>query len=158
MLNAKYALLRKPTDVLSFRLSDTSPRSPSVFDEHHLRALRNAPYLDPSTGDLITPSIADNGDTLDIPDELGSIFLAVPYCQRIARNRCMSIHEYLLLATVHGMAHLVGHVHNTRAARTEMKAAEVEVLDALRDTYGFTDNLEAARHAGKPFMPRSYLP
>lgn len=170
VLNGKYALLRKPTDVLTFRLLDASPRRhPSSTNpaldrtlQDELHALRAAPYLDLATGELLSPPAEADHDAEDLrpvlPNVLGDIFLSVEYCHRVARERRMRRHEYLLLAAVHGMAHLVGYTHDTRAKRKVMKEAEVEVLDALRESYGFEADGRVARDAGKPFMPRSYLP
>lgn len=173
VLNGKYALRRKPTDVLSFRLCDISPRrrapsstatsNPARTLDDHLYALRDAPYLDVASGALVSPRAGDDHPHAHalrpaVPEHLGDIFLSVEYCRRVARERRMSLHEYLLLASVHGMAHLVGYTHNTVPKRDAMKEAEVQVLDVLRERYDLEGDEDAAREAGKPFLPRSYLP
>lgn len=171
VLNAKYALKRGPTDVLSFRRDDASPRERMVRKtqscnhvEQELAALKNAPYLDIEMNTIVMPStkngVLDSDIPLIVPD-LGNIFLSVGYCNHIARERGMRLHDYVLLGTVHGLAHLVGHTHNDRRSYQTMKQAEREVLTVLRERFpsmncdpsnGIDDNERSSQ------LPQSYLP
>lgn len=168
ILNARYALKKMPTDVLSFRLADNGRHSghgkrdkSSLNFEEELQALQNAPYLDPQTGELISSHGHNRHLIPEIPNDLGTIFLSVEYCHRIAKTRGMLRQDYLLLATVHGLAHLVGYVHKTRAKYAEMKRAEESLMDVLRKELITDDNSIltdcVGESASKRYVPRSYL-
>lgn len=168
VLNARYALKRTPTDVLSFRLADNGKQNrsyghkkPNLTFEEELNALRNAPYLDPTTGQLISSQELDQRLIPPIPKDLGTVFLSVEYCCRIAKKRGMLRHDYLLLATVHGLAHLVGYVHKTGATYAEMKRAEESVMGVLRHGLMSDENAKLtdciSESTGKRYIPHSYL-
>lgn len=169
ILNAKYALKRFPTDVLSFRWDDTctkkriSGRAPPDTFQQELDALKNAPYLDMDSNTLIMPSTNSNARDSRVPviaPELGTIFLSVEYCNRIARQRRLHLHDYILLATVHGLAHLVGHVHQDKHSYQAMKRAEIDVLTALRESSHTPSEDQSAGHQRRQHtnLPQSYLP
>lgn len=144
LLNARHALRKKYTDVLTFR-QDPLPLPPRAAC---------APYLDPRTGRLehdprLVPHIAAHA---------GDIFLAVPFCARLAVPRALRTHEYLLLATIHGLAHLAGHVHNTAPAARRMKAAEERAVAALCEAFALATCRAEAAAENVPFIPTSYLP
>eukprot|EP00177_Eucheuma_denticulatum_P001602 GFKZ01002870.1.p1 GENE.GFKZ01002870.1~~GFKZ01002870.1.p1 ORF type:complete len:232 (+),score=13.27 GFKZ01002870.1:79-696(+) len=153
ILNARYALIRSPTDVLSFRHSH-STLSPEF------RNLQNAPYFDPRSGQLLKSS-PYHSQLSELSRYLGTMFLSVEYCQRMARKRGMYTQDYLLLATVHGMAHLAGYVHGTPTSYKRMKQVEQHVLGVVRQQMSaeedaeFTDVSDNAHL--KRYLPQSYL-
>ena len=148
-LNLRYALRAKLTDVLSFRLSDGAPAPAPPR-----AGAGAAPYLDPATGALLRAPPAH----AHAPRHLGDVFLAVPYCRRVAARDRVRPHQYALLAAVHGLAHLAGHGHRTRAETARMREAELRALDALRETYGYVDDRARAERTGRPYLPAAYLP
>lgn len=153
LLNARHALIRSPTDVLSF------PQSYSTLPPE-FRNLQNAPYLDPHSGQLLQSS-PYHSQLSELSRYLGTMFISVEYCHRIARKRRMHTQDYLLLATVHGMAHLAGYVHGTPALYKRMKQAEQHVLGVIRQQLSadhgapLTDDIDDAPHAR--YLPQSYL-
>lgn len=168
ILNARYALKKIPTDVLSFRLADKGRDSrhgkrdgSSLSFEEELQALQNAPYIDPVTGNLISPQGHNQHLIPRVPRDLGTIFLSVEYCHRIAKKKGMLGQDYLLLATVHGLTHLVGHVHKAEASYAQMKRAEEGVMDVLRNELISDENSAltncVGESTGKRYIPRSYL-
>lgn len=173
VLNARYTLKKTPTDVLSFRLADPSPRQKisgrkldgDLFDIQ-LEALKDAPYLDLQSKKIIMPREKDvwhrqgMPEIPEIPRDLGTIFLSVEYCHYMARKRGMRRHDYILLATVHGLAHLVGHDHKTPKSHSLMKKAEEQALAALCLRFSTVDSdMPTTKTAFKyrSDMPQSYL-
>lgn len=92
------------------------------------------------------------------PNEVGTIALAVDYCHRVARKRNIPLEYYLMLATTHGMAHLVGFVHNSDKDYLDMKRAEEEAIEAVKIQVGFGNIEEQNARASAPVnLPTSYL-
>lgn len=124
-LNRRYGASPATTDVLTFRLADKPAFHDEVLSYQSLmNALRDSPYLNTETGQL------ERGP--EITPDLGTIFMAVPYCHRLALKNGMTLPDYLLLCCVHGMAHLVGHNHDTPERYARMQDAERAAISAVR--------------------------
>lgn len=133
-LNWWYASNRETTDVLSFAIRDEPRRKsrlPSVSEDDISDLIENAPFLDPDTGQLRYDVSAPK-----LSKDLGRIFVAVPFCKTIASERRMEHADYITLACVHGMAHLVGFDHQTEDEVESMKKAEEEVVRAVISEVG----------------------
>jgi len=165
-INEEYTGVRRPTDVLSFRLADPpsavnfqSGATPYGF-QWDLDGLRNKPYLDLDTGELISPQGNEGTEdtrvpVTEIPKDLGSVFLAPDYCS----TRCLKpvelrLCDYALLATMHGIGHLVGYNHDTPAQYEAMRGAEVEVLKTVEAEVGLAAAIQDPRVKN---VPASYL-
>ena len=134
-LNTRYAGNRQTTDVLSFRLTDQSRKSKfnNIPIQSQFQQLSQAPYLDIHTGQFISPLNQINNDYLTtITHDLGTIFLAIDYCNRMANRKNIPLDLYLLLATTHGIAHLTGYDHHTPFEYNQMQQVEREVLKVIQ--------------------------
>ncbi|CAN8067344.1 unnamed protein product [Agarophyton chilense] len=148
-LNWWYGTARETTDVLSFPLRDEprrKPQVPSPFDEDISTLLQNVPFLDPDTGRLMDRF---DGALPTITEDLGQIFVAMTYCETIAKEREMNPADYIALACVHGMGHLVGFDHLTDDDYKAMKSAEETVVRAMVSEVGILGAEET--------FPQSYL-
>lgn len=146
-LNWRYASNRETTDVLSFALRDEprrTSRSLSVSQKDIHGLIQDAPFLDPNTGQLRSDIHAPR-----ITNDLGRIFVAVPFCKTIAKERSMEHADYITLACAHGMAHLVGFDHETEDEIEIMKRAEEEVVQAVISEVGIVGDVKS--------FPKSYL-
>lgn len=141
-LNHRYAGLKETTDVLSFRFADKkSQRSDELDYASILEQLKTSPYLNLETGTIESPTTAP-----EITPELGTIFLAAPYCEKLAKQSAMETQDYLLVCCVHGMAHLAGYDHQSEEQAEEMRAVEQQAIGSLLSS-GLAQDI-----------PSSYLP
>lgn len=62
--------------------------------------------------------------SLDGPEMLGDIFIAVPQARANAREYGNTVIAELLYLIIHGLCHLSGHDHSTAAETTRMHRAE----------------------------------
>lgn len=152
-LTMQYTGDRHVTDVLTIRLSDIlgSPNdedpSQDAFPWHVMFANLAAAS---NSKDLLLTNKA-NGNSKDYRiqlKELGNIVIAPDYCTRVANKRGIELPYYMTMVTAHGLAHLVGHDHDTDANYAKMKQAEKFALGMIRDS------LKEERG----IMPTSYLP
>ncbi|OGO50388.1 MAG: rRNA maturation RNase YbeY [Chloroflexi bacterium RBG_16_64_43] len=62
---------------------------------------------------------------------LGDVIISVATARRQAKSAGHSLEAELAVLTVHGILHLLGHDHRTRAQRTRMWKLQTRVLAAL---------------------------
>lgn len=156
-LNTRYAGHRQTTDVLSFRLTDHSRKfnNNNIPFQSQLKQLSQAPYLDINTGQFISPSNHITNNILTtITHDLGTIFLAIDYCNRIANRKNIPLDLYLLLATTHGIAHLVGYDHHTSFEYKQMQQVERNALKAIQQANLLSQSNLSLFHSNKTL---SYL-
>ena len=67
----------------------------------------------------------------DMPRYLGDVILSFPRAAAQAREARHPVHAELVLLTVHGVLHLLGHDHAAPAERAAMWMAQAEILDGL---------------------------
>ncbi len=75
---------------------------------------------------------------------LGDIAISVPTAQRQAQAGRHKLEEELMLLTVHGVLHLLGHDHATEAERARMWGAQGEILMQLGIDAGIVPGETAA--------------
>lgn len=143
-LAGRYAYERRTTDVLSFRLPPLPPQRPTAHSDsddnqvswdvifNQQLPLSKHEYLFPSLADAQTHSPNQLANIQQPNAELGSVYLAPDYCARVARRRDIDPHHYILLATVHGIAHLAGLDHGTASDYAAMKQAEEHAIQTLQ--------------------------
>ncbi len=119
-LNRDYRGLDKPTDVLSFALTEVT----SEFDVDFA-------HLDLAEEDL---DDADFEEEEAIPQHLGDIIISYPRAQEQAQDYGHSLDRELAFLAVHGFLHLNGYDHQTEEEAQEMFRIQEEVLT----TYGLT--------------------
>jgi probable rRNA maturation factor len=66
-----------------------------------------------------------------LPVFLGEIYISIDTARRSARSRRSPVHREVAHLTIHGLLHLLGHDHPTRAARRGMAALEARLLRSL---------------------------
>lgn len=120
VLNRDYRGLDKPTDVLSFALTEVT----SEFDVDFA-------HLDLAEEDL---DDADFEEEEAIPQHLGDIIISYPRAQEQAQDYGHSLDRELAFLAVHGFLHLNGYDHQTEEEAQEMFKIQEEVLT----TYGLT--------------------
>lgn len=120
VLNRDYRGLDKPTDVLSFALTEVT----SEFDVDFA-------HLDLAEEDL---DDADFEEEEAIPQHLGDIIISYPHAQEQAQDYGHSLDRELAFLAVHGFLHLNGYDHQTEEEAQEMFRIQEEVLT----TYGLT--------------------
>ncbi|WP_314693451.1 rRNA maturation RNase YbeY [uncultured Abiotrophia sp.] len=120
VLNRDYRGLDKPTDVLSFALTEVT----SEFDVDFA-------HLDLAEEDL---DDADFEEEEAIPQHLGDIIISYPRAQEQAQDYGHSLDRELAFLAVHGFLHLNGYDHQTEEEAQEMFRIQEEVLT----TYGLT--------------------
>ena len=125
VLNRDYRGLDKPTDVLSFALTEVS--SEYDVDFAHLDLTEEAE----ETEDLEETEFEDEEA---IPQHLGDIIISYPRAQEQAQNYGHSLDRELAFLAVHGFLHLNGYDHQTEEEAQEMFRIQEEVLT----TYGLT--------------------
>ena len=76
----------------------------------------------------------------ELPDVLGDIAVCAAVVAREARAQNKSVDAHFAHMVVHGVLHLKGMDHDTRATARDMEAAEIEILRA----FGFGDPYSAA--------------
>ena len=124
-LNRDYRGLDKPTDVLSFALTEVS--SEYDVDFAHLDLTDEAE----ETEDLEETEFEDEEA---IPQHLGDIIISYPRAQEQAQDYGHSLDRELAFLAVHGFLHLNGYDHQTEEEAQEMFKIQEEVLT----TYGLT--------------------
>ena len=125
VLNRDYRGLDKPTDVLSFALTEVS--SEYDVDFAHLDLTDEAE----ETEDLEETEFQDEEA---IPQHLGDIIISYPRAQEQAQDYGHSLDRELAFLAVHGFLHLNGYDHQTEEEAQEMFRIQEEVLT----TYGLT--------------------
>ena len=125
VLNRDYRGLDKPTDVLSFALTEVS--SEYDVDFAHLDLTDEAE----ETVDLEETEFEDEEA---IPQHLGDIIISYPRAQEQAQDYGHSLDRELAFLAVHGFLHLNGYDHQTEEEAQEMFRIQEEVLT----TYGLT--------------------
>ena len=125
VLNRDYRGLDKPTDVLSFALTEVS--SEYDVDFAHLDLTDEAE----ETEDLEETEFEDKAA---IHQHLGDIIIYYPRAQEQARDYGHSLDRELAFLAVHGFLHLNGYDHQTEEEAQEMFRIQEEVLT----TYGLT--------------------
>lgn len=88
----------------------------------------------------------------DQMNEIGSVYIAPDYCERVANRRGIATSHYITLATVHGLAHLAGYDHESDDEYQDMKLCEEKGIKSL---HGLDLNLE--KEGNKLPIPLSYL-
>jgi probable rRNA maturation factor len=71
---------------------------------------------------------------VDLPDEpiyLGDLVIAYPYAEAQAAREGHLLRDNLALLVIHGTLHLLGHDHDSEAARAVMWEAQARALSAL---------------------------
>ena len=124
-LTRDYRGLDKPTDVLSFALTEVS--SEYDVDFAHLDLAEEAE----ETEDLEETEFEDEEA---IPQHLGDIIISYPRAQEQAQDYGHSLDRELAFLAVHGFLHLNGYDHQTEEEAQEMFRIQEEVLT----TYGLT--------------------
>lgn len=139
-LGKEYADDGRVTDVLSFRMGEDVPEGcDEDIDKGSV-----------SWGALFNPSASPSHmlhkdldvNQVMVPNEMGSVYLALNYCERVAARRGIDTQYYILMATVHGLAHLAGHDHANPEEYSRMKNVEEKALNLI-NPYSY---------------PKSYLP
>jgi probable rRNA maturation factor len=100
-LNQQYRGQDRPTDVLSFAITETSEEEPG--------------YEQPEEAEVL----------------LGDIVISLETALRQSQEYGHTLARELGYLAVHGMLHLLGYDHEDEAARTAMRAAEEKVLTAV---------------------------
>lgn len=124
-LNRDYRGLDKPTDVLSFALTEVT--SEFDVDFAHLGLTEEAE----ETEDLEETEFEDEEA---IPQHLGDIIISYPRALEQAQDYGHSLDRELAFLAVHGFLHLNGYDHQTEQEAQEMFKIQEEVLT----TYGLT--------------------
>ena len=125
VLNRDYRGLDKPTDVLSFALTEVT--SEFDVDFAHLDLTEEAE----ETEDLEETEFEDEEA---IPQHLGELIISYPRAQEQAQDYGHSLDRELAFLAVHGFLHLNGYDHQTEEEAQEMFKIQEEVLT----TYGLT--------------------
>ena len=125
VLNRDYRGLDKPTDVLSFALTEVS--SEYDVDFAHLDLTEEAEETED-----IEETEFENEEA--IPQHLGDIIISYPRAQEQAQDYGHSLDRELAFLAVHGFLHLNGYDHQTEEEAQEMFRIQEEVLT----TYGLT--------------------
>jgi probable rRNA maturation factor len=125
-LNREYRGLDKPTDVLSFAMSEQKEED------------KSKPFLNSADGtldsrtDVITSPLFDN--FIGPPDgflHLGEVIISYPQASIQAQEQGHSIKIELATLIVHGVLHILGYDHEKPEMEPAMKAREKEILDSL---------------------------
>ena len=125
VLNRDYRGLDKPTDVLSFALTEVT--SEFDVDFAHLGLTEEAE----ETEDLEETEFEDEED---LPQHLGDIIISYPRALEQAQDYGHSLDRELAFLAVHGFLPLNGYDHQTEEEAQEMFKIQEEVLT----TYGLT--------------------
>ncbi len=149
-LNRRHTGEDASTDVLSFAIEhDRAEDDPfAVLNPSTLLA---TPFLDAS-GSLVPAS------EQDLPNDLGSIFVSTEHIIAHARLKHFAPADYLLAVAAHGVAHLVGHRHDTEEQISAMQAAESAALAELYATNSAWCDQHPSPITKPRNMPVSYLP
>ena len=130
LLNRTYKNSDRATDVLSFPVASNKVQNPLTAELHDdLRELVHAPYLDTNSGKLLTATPERRSL---LPRELGHVFISAERCARDAMRQQIQLDDVIIVVATHGIAHLVGYMHNTGRNYQAMKSAEEAALEAVR--------------------------
>jgi probable rRNA maturation factor len=114
-----------------------------LCDDSRIRTLnREWRSIDEPTNVLAFPAVA--AQQLSTAEMLGDIVLAFETIEREAQRDDQPFEDHVGHLVVHGLLHLLGHDHVTRAEAERMEAIERRVLHALNiaDPYRETNPLE----------------
>ncbi len=101
-----------------------------ITDERRMRQLnRQFAGEDHPTDVLSFP--AGHQDPASGEPEHGDVVLCLPLAQRQARAAGHSLADELMLLTVHGVLHLMGHDHIEESEKTHMSDAQGRILQEL---------------------------
>lgn len=106
-----------------------------LASDERLRQLNHTFRGDDSSTDVLSfPSEAENPET-GLP-YLGDVAISMEAVARQAQAAGHSPREELLLLTVHGVLHLLGHDHEQPMEGARMESAQREILSQLGETAG----------------------
>ncbi len=123
------AELRAWADAAAMNLCDDAEITIRIVDEAESARL-NETYREKSgaTNVLSFPFEAPPGVTLSL---LGDIVICAPVVRREAHAQSKSLSAHWAHMVVHGVLHLLGHDHQTRAGADDMETKETRILSAL---------------------------
>jgi probable rRNA maturation factor len=101
-----------------------------IVDETESRTL-NARYRDRDRSTNVLSFTAELPDVELDPVPLGDVVLCAPVVQREADEQGKPAHAHWAHLTVHGVLHLLGYDHVTRAEARVMEGREIAILSAL---------------------------
>ena len=105
-LNLSYRGIDRPTDVLSFAITEKGEDEPDIFYE----------------------------EEMDQPNLLGDIVISIPRAMEQAKEYGHSFDRELSFLTVHGFLHLLGYDHEIQEEEEIMFAKQEQVLNRLKIT------------------------
>ena len=104
-----------------------------VVDEHEIRVL-NARYRHKDRPTNVLSFGADGAEAPHlplVPAPLGDVVLCAPMVAREAGEQGKRLRAHWAHLTVHGVLHLLGYDHETRADARVMEGREIAILSAL---------------------------
>jgi len=107
-LNREYRGKDRPTDVLSFSMSEQKQQEESI------------PFIGPPDGML----------------HLGEVIISYPQAQVQANEHRHSIKKEMAILIVHGVLHILGYDHEKMEMEPAMKAKEKKILSELEKEIG----------------------
>ena len=136
VLNRDYRGLDKPTDVLSFALTEVTSEFDVDFAHLDLTEEVDFAHLDLTEEAEETEDLEETEfeEEEAIPQHLGDIIISYPRAQEQAQDYGHSLDRELAFLAVHGFLHLNGYDHQTEEEAQEMFRIQEEVLT----TYGLT--------------------
>jgi probable rRNA maturation factor len=114
-LNKQYRGIDKPTDVLSFAMSETGE---DEIEIHYDDAAENEPDIE--------PGMANKEDSFIEP--LGDIIISVQRAIAQAEDYGHSVERELGFLFVHGFLHLIGYDHQSEEDEKSMFAKQEDIL------------------------------
>ena len=122
-LNKTYRNIDRPTDVLSFAMTEVTSEFDVDFEE--------IAYFEEGDAASVETTVEENAY---LPEHLGDIIISYPKCVEQASEYGHSFERELAFLVVHGFLHLNGYDHQTEEESKEMFGLQEEVLN----TYGLT--------------------
>lgn len=120
-LNKEYRNMDKPTDVLSFAMSERGD------DELEIN------YEDMEEEEVELPGMEEEGDEGDgealLAEPLGDIIISVPRAIAQAEEYGHSVEREIGFLFVHGFLHLIGYDHETEEEEKVMFAKQEQILE-----------------------------
>jgi probable rRNA maturation factor len=110
-LNKQYRGIDKPTDVLSFAMSEAGE---DEIEIHYDQSLEDEPDVEGEEDSFIEP--------------LGDIIISVPRAIEQAEDYGHSVERELGFLFVHGFLHLIGYDHQSEEEEKSMFAKQEEIL------------------------------
>ena len=120
-LNRQYRQIDRPTDVLSFAMTEVTSEYDVDFESLG---------IEESTDDL--GDVEEEEEFEWLPQHLGDIIISYPRAVEQAEAYGHSLERELAFLAVHGFLHLNGYDHQTEEESAEMFGLQEEVLE----TYG----------------------